>query len=121
MRKMAAFAAGLLGLASLASAQTLPIEPNIPTDQVKSQGEGLKETGRTAGTGVGEIGQRQTRSDVAPSIQPMARTDTRIRNRVQNRLMNRIDRNFDPTQSANLQVEQADERARRTGRTKPRR
>ena len=44
----------------------------------------------------GRVGQRQTRQQVAPSIEPMARINNRFQNRVQSRVHNRIDRYYDP-------------------------
>ena len=49
---------------------------------------------RTADTGAGSIGQRQTRAKPRIPIEPMARINSRIASRVQNRIRNRIDRSY---------------------------
>jgi len=54
------------------------------------------QSGRTGTVGTGVLGQRQTRSDAAPFVQPTARINSRIANRIQSRIRNRIDRNYDP-------------------------
>ena len=69
---------------------------------------------RTPDASVGEVGQRQTRDDAAPNIDPLGRINNRIENRVQNRLRNRIDRDYDPTANANAPFERAERKARTT-------
>jgi hypothetical protein len=71
----------------------------------------------------GQVGQRQTREDVAPNLQPMQRIENRVPNRIQNRIRNRIDENYDsqatttsPFEGANGQSRSADARARRRDR-----
>ena len=93
-------------------AQSFPIDPGARQAEAKSQGEGLSETARAADAGNGEIGQRQTRDDVAPNVEPLGRLDNRIENRVQNRLRNRVDRNYDATANATAPFERAQTRTR---------
>lgn len=64
----------------------------------------------------GEVGQRQTREDAAPNVEPMGRIANRIQNRLQNRVRNRIDRNYDPQANATSPFRVADEQTRRAGR-----
>ena len=70
------------------------IEPEMTQD------EGMEQSARTADTGIGEVGQRQTGSETAVLQQPLNRIASRINNRIENRIRNRIDRNYDPTQSS---------------------
>ena len=102
-------------------AQTLPIDPGASQTEVQSQDEGLRDTARTANTGAGEVGQRQTSSEAAPNIEPIARLSNRIENRVENRLRNRIDRNYDATANATSPYKRAESNARDRGRREPRR
>lgn len=102
-----------------AAAQGLPIAPSSP-DQATTQNDGVRDIGRTADTGIGVVGQRQTAAAAVPSVEPMGRINSRIPNRVQNRLRNRIDRNYDPTINATSPFEAADERVRETGRARSR-
>ena len=53
--------------------------------------------GRTAATGNGRIGERQTREQVAPDNRPLDRIQSRIASRIDSRLRTRIDRNYDPS------------------------
>ena len=76
-------------------------------------------TGRTADTGTGVIGQRQTREQAAPNVAPLGRIDSRIGNRVQNRVRNRIDRYYDPSANATSPFRIAGDEARAAG-TRPR-
>lgn len=75
------------------SPQVQPLRPQTPTIEGGS-------TGRIAGSAVGVAGQRQTREQAAPNMQPTARIAIRIQNRVQNRVRNRIDRYYDPQANA---------------------
>jgi len=68
--------------------------------------------GRIANSSVGEVGQRQTRADMAPATEPMARITSRINNRVQNRIRNRIDRNYDPQANATSPFKVAEDQTR---------
>lgn len=68
--------------------------------------------GRTASSAIGEVGQRQTQSQIAPDAQPLARVDGRIQNRVQNRIRNRIDRYYDPQANATSPFTVAADQAR---------
>lgn len=80
------------------AAQETPEEP-LP---VARQQAPLRptEAGRTVDSGVGELGQRQTRERAAPNVPPLARINSRINSRVQNRVSNRIDRTYNPTLNA---------------------
>src|SRR5690606_10464164 len=79
------------------------------------------EPGRTAEVGGTEIGERQTREEVAPNIEPIRRIANRVQNRVQNRIRNRIDRNYDPQANATSPFEDAAERTAAAGRRSQRR
>lgn len=74
------------------------------------------QAGRTADTGAGQIGQRQTRAQMAPNVKPLGRIQNRVANRVQNRIRNRIDRNYDPQANATSPFRVAGDRARKTPR-----
>lgn len=100
------------GWAMPLAAQTELIEPVSRQAQVRAQAEGMKDIVRTANTGGGEVGQRQTREDVAPSLDPLGRIDNRIENRVRSRIRNRLDRAYDQTASANSSITDADLRTR---------
>ena len=102
------------------AAQTFPIDPGARQAEARSQGEGLREAARTADTGVGEIGMRQTSEETAPNIEPLDRINNRIETRVQNRLRNRVDRTYDATANATSPFERAEETARKTGSRRPR-
>lgn len=69
----------------------LPVAPPVTAPQVADV-----QNARTSDTGIGQVGQRQTRQDAAreAGIEPMARIDNRIRNRVQSRLRTRLDQNY---------------------------
>lgn len=100
LRLSVTVAAGLLSASTLLAQDTKP--------------------GSTASLPNGTIGQRQTTSDVVPSINPMGRVSSRIQNRVQNRIRNRIDRFYDPQANTTSPFEVASEKARdtRTGTPK---
>ena len=112
----------LLGLAAPAAAQGVPLAPQTgseepaqaDTRQANNQNEGLVEAARTADTGIGEVGRRQTARDGPVMREPLDRIDSRINNRVQNRIRNRIDRYYDPTANAMSPFERA-ERETQTG------
>lgn len=72
-------------------------------------------SGRTAGSSVGQVGQRQTRDTAADEagIKPMARIGNRVQNRVQNRIRNRIDRYYSPQANATDPFAVAGEQARK--------
>lgn len=72
--------------------------------------------GRVATSSVGEVGQRQTREQMAPNTQPMARIASRINTRVQNRIRTRIDRNYSPQANATSPFAVAEEQARTSSR-----
>lgn len=73
------------------------------------------QAGRTADTGAGQIGERQTRAQAAPNVEPLGRIQNRVANRVQNRIRNRIDRNYDPQANTTSPFRAAGERTRRAG------
>jgi len=68
--------------------------------------------GRTAEVGNGQVGQRQTRAEAGPMVQPMGRIQSRIANRIQSRIRNRIDRNYDPQANAISPFRAAEEQSR---------
>lgn len=105
-----------------AGAQTLPIDPGArqAAEVARSHDEGLGNAAQTTNLGAGEVGQRQTREDAAPNVQPLGRIDNRIQNRIQNRLQNRIDRDYDPIVNATSPFDRADDRARDRGSPRPR-
>lgn len=117
---------GLGALAALvvgpsAYGQTFPIDPSArqTPEQLPSDHGGLQGAARNPTVGAGEIGQRQTRADAAPNVNPVGRLGKRVENRIENRIRNRIDRKYDPTANATSPFERAEERARR-GVTPPR-
>jgi hypothetical protein len=113
---ISATAAALMGLAVPAAAQEIPQpEPTVDAadiDQAATQNEGLQRNARTADTGIGEVGQRQTARDGAGVQEPLGRITSRIENRVENRIRNRIDRNYDPTANATSPFDIANRRTR---------
>lgn len=100
--------AALLCLAPAANGQQQPIQPwSSQQAATSSLNEGLRDAGRTADAGAGEIGQRQSATDTASDARPIGRIANRIENRVQNRLRNRIDRNYDPRANATSPFDRA--------------
>jgi hypothetical protein len=87
-------------------------QTNAPSTEDMQVAQGA----RTAETGTGDIGQRQTREEVAPYLVQTGRIISRVQNRVQNRIRNRIDRNYDPQANAASPFEAATDRARTAGR-----
>lgn len=75
--------------------------------------EAAQRQGRLAETAVGEVGQRQTRSNEQADIGPRGRLNSRLANRVQSRLRNRIDRYYDPRANTTSPFEVASERSTR--------
>lgn len=75
--------------------------------------------GETARSTVGQVGQRQTREQLAQDagIEPMARINSRVQNRVQSRIRNRIDRYYDPQANATSPFDIAGDQARTAGRS----
>lgn len=69
--------------------------------------------GSLAESAVGEVGQRQTRSNSPTDVGPMGRLNSRVANRVQSRLRNRIDRYYDPRANTTSPFEVASERSTR--------
>ena len=110
-------------LALPVAAQDAPIDPVARSAQARIQNpaEGLEAAARTSQTGVGEVGQRQTRQDSAPGQEPLGRIENRIQNRLQNRLQNRIDRNYDPKARTTSPLTAADAQLRKTTASRPRR
>ncbi len=119
MRALQLMIAAAFVVPTTLAAQTLPFDAE-PQAEAHSQGEALRDVARTADTGAGEIGQRQTRSKAAPNIEPLGRINNRIEARVQNRLRNRLDRNYDPTANATAPFERAEDRLRKSSRRNPR-
>lgn len=113
--------AATLALAVAPATQTFPINPDADRTEGRSPDDRMREVGRTADTGIGEIGQRQTREEAAPNIEPIGRIDNRVENRVQNRLRNRVDRDYDPAANSAAPFERAARSARDAGNRRPRR
>lgn len=114
-------AAALMGLAVPTAAQEIsspePTEDVADVEQAETQNEGMQSTARTADTGIGEVGRRQTEQDSPAMRDPLGRIDSRINNRIENRIRNRIDRNYDPTANAASPFKVAEEQSRTAGRT----
>lgn len=72
--------------------------------------------GRNAAVGDTELGERQTREQAAPNIEPTRRISNRVQNRVQSRVRNRIDRNYNPKANATSPFEVAAEQTGAAGR-----
>lgn len=90
-------------------------DPTAPTaSSVDTQ------VGRTATISGGQVGQRQSREEMAPNAAPLGRIQNRVANRVQNRIRSRIDRHYDPQANATSPFEVADDRARTAGQRTPR-
>jgi hypothetical protein len=92
--------------------------PPLPAPRQQVPGNSTA-AGRTGDSGVGEVGQRQTRERAAPNVPPLARINGRINNRVQNRISNRIDRTYNPTPDATDPFANAEKNQKRG--TRPRR
>ncbi|MBB5700135.1 hypothetical protein [Sphingomonas yantingensis] len=99
-----------LALAPIAQAQT---RPDDPSEQAADAGQLQPHPSRTAETGTGVIGQRQTAAQAAPNLEPLGRVNNRVANRVQNRIRNRIDRYYDPRANATSPFEIAGEQVQR--------
>lgn len=103
----------LASLALPATAQSLPVDPSTPDHPLaETQSEGLEEVGRTADTGIGEVGER---TEGVTNREPLGRLESRIPNRIQNRIRNRLDRFYDPMANANEPFKRADQQTRRKG------
>lgn len=120
---LAAFAAGVALLVAPSNAQIAQVTPRPlltprpgSTPEAQTQNQGLREAGRTAQTGSGRVGERQSAREVARSIAPLGRISNRVQNRVQTRVANRIDENYDPVASTRSPFETAEERARAASR-----
>lgn len=109
-------AAPLFGLAVPVAAQEVPApdraEETENVEQADTQNEALQRIARTADTGIGEVGRRQTAQDSPALLEPLGRLNSRINNRIQNRIRNRIDRNYDPSANATSPFEIADRETR---------
>ena len=90
---------------------TTPIAPLPPRTMTNSS-----QAGRVADSSVGQVGQRQGRAQLNPTVQPMARISNRIQNRVQSRIRNRIDRAYDPQANAASPFAVAEDETRTTPR-----
>lgn len=100
-----------------ATAQTSPADSNSDELPNLQQPPSLIDrAGHVANSSVGQVGQRQTREEVAPNIKPIERIASRIQNRVQSRIRNRIDRYYDPQANAASPFEAAGEQARKAGK-----
>lgn len=75
--------------------------------------EAAPQQGHVADSAIGEVGQRQTKSNSPAGIGPMGRVNRRVANRVQSRLRNRIDRYYDPRANTTSPFEVAAERSTR--------
>ena len=75
--------------------------------------EAAPQQGHLADSAVGEVGQRQTKSNSPTGAGPMGRLNSRVANRVQSRLRNRIDRYYDPRANTTSPFEVAAERSTR--------
>lgn len=114
VRLSAVFLSPIFLVASPASAQEFPSASG--SDGGSGQGDGGQEMGRTAETGAGEVGQRQTVWD-APNVQPMTRINNRVQLRVESRVNSRIDRNHDADMGTTSAFDVANIRARRASNT----
>lgn len=98
-------------------AQNLPV---IPIGSDNTEGEKAKEdVGRTADIGIGQVGQRQSSSDAAPSISTTKRLNNRIQNRINNRIENRVDRDFQEFDGNSDAFERAGDQRRSTSQQAP--
>ncbi len=91
---------------------------DVPETMVQAPAPVLSPLGQTATSSAGQVGQKQTRDDLAAEtgITPVARIDARIQNRVQSRIRNRIDRYYDPQANAASPFAVAGEQLRQGGR-----
>ena len=74
--------------------------------------------GNVAISSAGRTGERQTRDDITPNVEPMARINNRIQSRVQSRLRTRIDRGYNPDAVFLSPYETAADGARSAGRAR---
>lgn len=109
MKSCNLFGTGALGIALLLST------PALAQQQQSSRPQ--QQQGRTAESMAGEVGQRQSRTQMQEraGTEPMARINNRIPNRVQNRIRNRIDRNYDPKANTTSPFEVAAEQVEAAG------
>ena len=100
-----------------ALAQDFPI---IPMGNDDTEGEkATEEAARTADIGIGQVGQRQSSSQAAPSISTTKRVNNRIQSRINNRIENRIDRDFQEGDDNTDAFERAVEQARSSSQQPP--
>ncbi|MBS0503466.1 MAG: hypothetical protein JSS55_06610 [Proteobacteria bacterium] len=107
---------GTQGRYGLENAQTGEEDAPLPS-QTRTATE--IQPGRTATSSAGQVGQRQTRTQAAPNVEPAGRIASRVQNRIQMRLHTRIDREYNPAVPAGTSFMVAEEQARKAG--KPRR
>lgn len=100
------------GQATSVAAQQLPNSEPDASAAADTQAEGLNDVGRTAETGIGEIGRRTSGTG---NVNPMGRLNSRIENRIENRLRTRIDRNYDPLESVSSPFDKAAREVRNKG------
>lgn len=105
-------AIALLAPIAAANAQDVPIDPWTASGTASQS----LEAGRTAETGAGEVGRRQSARDVGTGIEPTQRVNSRINSRVQSRIRSRIDRNYNPEADATSSIEAAAAQTRRAMR-----
>lgn len=84
--------------------------PGVPPE--RNPKEAAKDLGRTTESGVGKVGQRQTKESAPLGLETVNRLATRIETRVENRIRNRIDRDYDPNWSVRSAFASAEARAR---------
>lgn len=121
--RRAAFLAMLLSAAAPAMAQDAPRDETVEFSASRvdlQRAAPDTRAGQTARSSVGQVGQRQTREQAAPSIEPMGRIASRVQNRIQSRIHNRIDRYYDPRANATSPFATAGEQARTAGRARRR-
>lgn len=96
------------------------MQPMSTIPGIESGESADRKAATTESTGNGQVGQRQTSKDIAPSIAPMARINSRVHSRVENRLNTRVDRNYSPAATASSTLQAAEDRARTSGQARPR-
>lgn len=120
--KPAAIAALAILAATPAFAQSDPRGRTAEEEQQQPPQQQLRppdrptQSGRTADTSVGQVGQRQGWATTTVVRNPMQRIASRIQNRVESRIRNRIDRNYDPQANARTPFAAAEQETRAVGR-----
>lgn len=100
---------------------SLPVTPEdlsepvtIEEMQEQARREALLQSGgRSAGSGINDLGQRLEPTDTA-AINPIDRINNRIENRIRNRLQTRVDRDANSDTDATRAIERANRRSRDT-------